>query len=465
MTELTATELNTTAFSTLPLLEAMLHNLNALGFRIMTPVQAQSLPHILENRDVIAQAKTGSGKTVAFGIGALNKLDVRKHGVQSLILCPTRELADQVANELRRLARFTDNIKVLTLCGGTAFRPQVASLRHDAHIVVGTPGRILKHLDTGSLYLDVLETLVIDEAHRMLDMGFIDEINRVIHYVPRNRQTLLFSATYPEEILRLSTSIQKNAVNIQTIAVESANEITEYFYDVAPHEKLSTLIKVIARHRPKNVIVFSNTKVQSREIAEDLQRQSIHALAIHGDLEQYERTDVLVQFANHSCSVMVATDVAARGLDIKELGMVVNYDMPHDQATYTHRIGRTGRAGEEGLAVTLYTSKQAHYADEYRNDSRIFDGVESLAKIDGFTPKAPNATLVIEGGKKEKIRPGDILGALTGDAGFAGKHVGKINIYDRQSYVAIDRGQIDKVHAWLKSGKIKGRRFPVWILK
>lgn len=458
--------MNKTDFSTLPLSKSMLDNLTELGFTQMTPVQAQGLPPILKNRDVIAQAKTGSGKTVAFGIGALNKLDVHKHGVQSLVLCPTRELADQVATELRRLARFTNNIKVLTLCGGVAFRPQAASLRHDAHIVVGTPGRILKHLRTGSLVLDALDTLVIDEAHRMLDMGFIDEIDRVIDYTPRNRQTLLFSATYPDEIMALSASIQRDAVNVKTILSESPNKIAEYFYNAAPSEKLDTLISLMAHHQPDNVIVFSNTKVQAREIAADLQQQGVDAQAMHGDLEQYERTDVLVQFANHSCAVMVATDVAARGIDIKELGMVVNYDMPHDMATYTHRIGRTGRAGKEGVAVTLYSNRQTSYIDEYRNETRIFDAeLPTLSAPTKFRLKAPNSTLVIEGGKKDKLRPGDILGALTGDVGIEGKYVGKIDIRDRQSYVAIDRSLIDKVFTWLKTGKIKGRKFSVWVLK
>lgn len=465
-TELNKTELNKTDFSTLSLSKPMLDNLSELGFTQMTPIQTQSLPPILENRDVIAQAKTGSGKTVAFGIGTLNKLDVQKHGVQSLVLCPTRELADQVAVELRRLARFTSNIKVLTLCGGVAFRPQAASLRHDAHIVVGTPGRILKHLRTGSLVLDALDTLVIDEAHRMLDMGFIDEIDRVIDYTPHKRQTLLFSATYPDEILALSGSIQHDAVTIKTIETESPNKIVEYFYNTSPSEKMDTLIKLLAHHQPDNAIVFSNTKVQARNIATDLQTQGVDAQAMHGDLEQYERTDVLVQFANRSCAVMVATDVAARGIDIKELSMVINYDMPHDMATYTHRIGRTGRAGKEGIAVTFYSNRQASYIDEYRNETRIFEhDMSALSVPKKFRLKAPNSTLVIEGGKKDKLRPGDILGALTGDVGIEGKYVGKIDIRDRQSYVAIDRSLTDKVHTWLKSGKIKGRKFSVWLLE
>jgi ATP-dependent RNA helicase DbpA len=455
--------MNDFTFSSLPLSKAMLHNLNEIGFKAMTPVQAESLPHILKNCDVIAQAKTGSGKTAAFGIGVLNKLDVKKFRVQSLVLCPTRELADQVAKELRRLAQATHNVKILTLCGGVPFGPQYGSLLHGAHIIVGTPGRVLKHLDKGYLSLKDLDTLVLDEADRMLDMGFIAEIDRVIVHAPEKRQTLLFSATFPEKIMELSSSIQKNALNIQTISGECANKITEYFYEVAPKEKISMLVKIIAHHKPQNVLVFCNTKLLSQDVADELFEVGIDALSIHGDLEQYERTDVLVRFANKSCSVLVATDVAARGLDIKELGMVVNFDIPQDEATYTHRIGRTGRAGKEGLAVTLFTNRQLPGMEYYRNEVRRFDNVDTLDEVEYFTLTPPNVTIVLEGGKKDKMRPGDILGALTGDAGIEGKYVGKIDIYERQSYVALERSVAQKAYSYLKNGKIKGRTFPVWV--
>lgn len=457
--------LNTSDFSTLPLSAAMVQNLHELGFVNMTPIQAQSLPAILQGRDLIAQAKTGSGKTVAFGIGALHKLDLDTQVVQSIVLCPTRELADQVANELRRLARFTTNIKVLTLCGGRPSRPQRASLLHGAHVVVGTPGRILQHLQSGSLTLETINTLVLDEAHRMLDMGFIDQIEQIVAYAPTNRQTLLFSATYPEEILTLSRNIQRDAVNVQTITVEEPNPIAEYFYMVAPWEKLDTLVNVLAHHRPDNAIVFTTMKVDAQELAAALRARSIHALALHGDLEQYERTDVLTQFVNHSCSIMVATDVAARGLDIEALGMVINYDMPQDDTTYTHRIGRTGRAGETGFAVTFYTNRETRDVDRYRMEPRIFAELDSLMESPHFKLEAPNATLVIEAGRKAKLRPGDILGALTGAAGLPADAVGKIDIYDQQSYVAIARSWVDRAHANLKRGKIKRRSYPVWILK
>jgi ATP-dependent RNA helicase DbpA len=442
----------------------MLHNLNELGFSEMTPVQAESLPHILNNEDVIAEAKTGSGKTVAFGIGALNKLNVKKFKVQSLVLCPTRELADQVAKEIRQLARTIHNVKILTLCGGVAFGPQLGSLRHEAHIVVGTPGRVLKHLDQGSLLLNDLELLILDEADRMLDMGFIDDIERIISYAPKRRQTLLFSATYPEEISSLSASIQEKAVSIKTTSSEVANKITEYFYESTPDEKLSALNRILCHYGPKNVIVFTNMKSQAQEISDHLRHNDIDALAIHGDLEQYQRNDVLIQFENESCSVLVATDVAARGLDIKDLAMVVNYDLPHDEVIYTHRIGRTGRAGEKGVSVTLYCSWDARKMESYQNDTRLFKDISELSENKNFRMVPPNITLVIEGGKKDKVRPGDILGALTGETGISGKLVGKIAVYDRQSYVAIERSMIEEAHALIQSGKIKGRKFSAWIL-
>jgi ATP-independent RNA helicase DbpA len=450
-------------FSNLPLSQEMTQNLDTLGYKTMTAIQAQALPIILEGKDVIAEAKTGSGKTAAFGIGLLHKLDVKKFRVQSLVLCPTRELADQVAKELRRIARFKHNIKILILCGGESFGKQVGSLSHQAHIIVGTPGRVLKHLNKASLNLENLETLVLDEADRMLDMGFIEEIQSVLEFAPKQRQTLLFSATYDDEIVNISKSFQKDAVSVKTVSTEIKNKIQERFYQT--NNKLETLIKIFANYKPENVIVFTNTKQEAKDLAENLQKNKIDALAIHGDLEQYERNDVLVQFANKSCPILVATDVAARGIDIKELSMVVNYDLPHTTETYTHRIGRTGRAGADGIALTLYEAYELEKVqEEYKNASREFLDAQSLKVQAGFEMKPQYITLVIEGGKKDKLRAGDLLGALTGDAGLAGSDIGKIDIYDRQAYVAISRPLIKEAHAQLQKGKIKGKKFSVWIL-
>ena len=449
-----------TKFSNLSLSQEMIANLDSIGYTQMTPVQAETLPLILEGKDVIAQAKTGSGKTAAFGIGLLQKLQVKKFRVQALVLCPTRELADQVAKELRNIAKFAHNIKILTLCGGAAFGPQLGSLRHGAHIIVGTPGRILKHLKKETLSLENLETLVLDEADRMLDMGFIEEIDKVLEYAPKSRQTLLFSATYTNEITFISDRIQRDAVSVKTVSTEVANKIEEHFYEAS--NKTDTLIKIFSTFKPENIIVFTNTKIEAKELAENLAKNKIDALAIHGDLEQYERNDVLVQFANKSCPVLIATDVAARGLDIKELSMVVNYDLPHGFETYTHRIGRTGRAGADGIAITLYSAGED--VEEYESEARIFENASVLKKSNSFEMKPQNVTLVIEGGKKDKIRAGDLLGALTGDAGLAGSSIGKIDIYDRQAYVAIEREFIDEAHKKLSQGKIKNKKFSVWIL-
>ena len=450
-------------FSNLALSSEMLTNLDRIGYTEMTPVQAETLPIILEGKDVIAQAKTGSGKTAAFGIGLLQKLQVKKFRVQALVLCPTRELADQVAKELRSLAKFAHNIKILTLCGGAAFGPQLGSLRHGAHIIVGTPGRILKHLNKETLNLENLETLVLDEADRMLDMGFIEEIDKVLEYAPKTRQTLLFSATYTNEITFISDRIQRDAVSVKTHTTEIANAIQERFYETT--NKADTLVKVLSTFKPENIIVFTNTKIAAKELAESLAKNKIDALAIHGDLEQYERNDVLVQFANKSCPVLIATDVAARGLDIKELSMVVNYDLPHTQETYTHRIGRTGRAGAEGIAITLYENQEIENAMEYKEVSSIqFENAETLKKSNSFEMKPQNVTLVIEGGKKDKLRAGDLLGALTANDVLKGSSIGKIDIYDRQAYVAIQREFIDTAHKLLSNSKIKNKKFSVWVL-
>lgn len=457
--------MNKTDFCTLGLSKEMLQNLSQIGYKEMTPIQSQSLPHILKGLDVIAEAKTGSGKTASFGIGVLSLLEIKKFRVQSLILCPTRELAEQVAKELRMIARFAHNIKILTLCGGVAFGPQLGSLSHGAHIVVGTPGRVLKHLKKESLSLDSLRVVVLDEADKMLDMGFSEEINEVLAFIPKEKQTLLFSATFDDEVLNISKSIQKNPLHVKSASAEVANKIIERFYEVDEDKKIETIVNIFATHKPENAMIFVNTKIQADEIASQLRRKKIDALAIHGDLEQYDRNDVLIQFSNRSCSVLVATDVAARGIDIKELSMVINYEIPHNTQTYTHRIGRTGRAGAEGLAFTMFSPREAEKAYEFKSEHRFFEDVKELKKVAGFEMKPVNITLVIEGGKKEKVRAGDILGALTGDVGLKSQSIGKIDIYDRQSFVAIERSKIDEAYEKLKNSKIKGKKFSIWVLE
>jgi ATP-independent RNA helicase DbpA len=430
----------------------------------MTPIQAHSLPLILAGKDVIAKAKTGSGKTAAFGIGLLTGMETGSSRVQALVLCPTRELADQVGKELRRLARFTDNITVLTLCGGVPFGPQLGSLEHGAHVVVGTPGRLLDHLRRGSLDLSFLRTLVLDEADRMLDMGFQDEISALIAAAPEKRQTLLFSATYPEEIAAMSAAIQHEPVEVSVDEAHEAGVIEQLLFEVESSGRTAAVVRLLDHYRPESALVFCNTKVECQEVADALIKQGFSALAIHGDLEQRERDQVLVRFANKSVSVLVGTDVAARGLDIKELSAVINYELPRDPEIHIHRIGRTGRAGEQGLALSLATAQETRrvQAIEDAQGAVITRGdLESLMAGTGRPPLPPMVTLCIDGGRKNKLRPSDLLGALTGEDGIAGSEVGKINVLEFQTYVAIARSSAGQALTCLGKNKIKGRFYKV----
>ncbi|WP_236408764.1 ATP-dependent RNA helicase DbpA [Pseudomonas sp. S36] len=445
----------------------MLANLDALGYASMTPIQAQSLPVILKGKDLIAQAKTGSGKTAAFGIGLLNPINPRYFGCQALVLCPTRELADQVAKELRRLARAEDNIKILTLCGGVSLGPQIASLEHGAHIIVGTPGRIQQHLDKGTLVLSGLNTLVLDEADRMLDMGFFDAIASIIGKTPARRQTLLFSATYPAGIKQLAAEFMRDPQQVKVESLHTDNQIEQRFIEIDPQQRLEAVTRVLGHYRPQSCVAFCFTKQQCEDVVAHLTAKGIVAQALHGDLEQRDRDQVLTMFANRSSSVLVATDVAARGLDIDGLDMVINVELARDAEIHVHRVGRTGRAGEKGIAVSLVAPAEGHRAqaiEALQNSPLRWDPLDSL-KNKGGEPLLPvMSTLCIAAGRKDKLRPGDILGALTGDAGIPGKQVGKIAIFDFQAFVAVERALAKQAMQRLNSGKIKGRSLKVRIL-
>lgn len=453
-----------TAFSSLAVRPELLANIQTLGYEAMTPVQAKCLPVLLDNQDLLAQAKTGSGKTAAFAIALLNKLESTNYQTQALVLCPTRELADQVGNEIRRLARTIPNTKILTLCGGKPMGTQLASLERDPHIVVGTPGRILKHLNKGTLVLDNLKTLVLDEADRMLDMGFLEDIMFIIDFVPSHRQTLLFSATYPDEIQRISNAVQSNPVDIRIETSHHNEQIKQVFYEVGKDEKTKTLISLLKHYQPESSLVFCNQKLQCQQLADELKQSGFHALALHGDLEQFERDQVLVQFANNSTSILIATDVAARGLDIKELAAVINFDITHDPEIHIHRIGRTGRAGSEGLAISLFTPSEQFRIDaieEYQDSPANIEKISTLKSPENFKLYPPMVTLFVNAGRKDKIRPGDLLGALTADGGLPGKRIGKINIFDKIAYVAVEQAVAKQALNILGDGKIKGRKFRV----
>jgi len=457
--------LSHSAFSTLNLHPDLLKNITSLGYAGMTPIQAQSLPHILAGRDIIAQGQTGSGKTAAFGLGLLQKLEVKRFRIQSLVLCPTRELADQVAKEIRRLGRAIHNIKVLTICGGMPFGPQVGSLEHGAHIIVGTPGRILDHLGRGTLKLKDVNMLVLDEADRMLDMGFQDALDSIIDQTPDKRQTMLFSATFPEQIQSIAKRIMCEPEMVQVASTHDQTSIRQHFYRVADNTQRRIALRLLLMHyRPESTLVFCNTKLETQEVADELQSFGFSALALHGDLEQRDRDQTLVQFANKSASILVATDVAARGLDIAALDAVINYHISHDSEGHVHRIGRTGRAGNRGVACSMFTEQEGYKVSLLDGDiDPVLDAepLPPLSLLDKQVMKPAMATLQIDGGKKQKLRPGDILGALTGEGGIAGKEVGKINISDNWAYVAVGRDVVKSALKKLGQGRLKGRRFRV----
>lgn len=446
--------------------EEQLNNLNELGYQTMTPVQAATLPAILAGKDVRAQAKTGSGKTAAFGLGLLQHIDASQFMTQSLVLCPTRELADQVATALRKLARYMPNIKVLTLCGGLPFSVQRDSLTHAPHIIVATPGRLLDHLKKETVSLDALQTLVLDEADRMLDMGFADALDEVIAWAPQTRQTLLFSATWPAEIAAISRRIQRDPLTIEIDTVDELPAVEQRFYDVSRQNKIGLLQTLLSQHQPASCVVFCNTKKDCQAVFDALSDSNQSVLALHGDMEQRDRDQTLVRFANGSSRVLVATDVAARGLDIKALEMVINYELSWDPEVHVHRIGRTARAGERGLAISFCAPEEAQRANALEEMLNVkLDWQPAPGGVRIAPLEAAMATLCIDGGKKAKMRPGDILGALTGELGLDGADIGKIDIHPIHAYVAV-RQSVAR-HAWkqLQQGKIKGKSVKVRLLK
>ncbi|CAM3766903.1 ATP-dependent RNA helicase DbpA [Rheinheimera salexigens] len=448
------------SFSTLNIPTALLTNLTDLGYTEMTEIQAEALPAVLAGKDVIAKAKTGSGKTATFGLGILAKLDVKYFRVQSLVLCPTRELADQVAAELRKLARNIHNIKILTLCGGVPLGPQIGSLEHGAHIIVGTPGRIIDHLDKGRLKLDDLTTLVLDEADRMLEMGFQADLDTIMSKAPSQRQTLLFSATYPAAIAKLSQRLLKDPVEV-TIAHQHDNSIIDqqFFQVNDQRSRLTALYNLLLHYQGQSSIVFCNTKRETQDVADALHQYGFSVLALHGDMEQKDRDQTLVQFANGSACVLVATDVAARGLDISSVDAIFNYQLAHDADTHIHRIGRTGRAGETGMALSLFTASDAGKLPPIEDGLGITIVASELPALNNqLQPAKPvMVTLQLDAGKKHKIRAGDIVGALTASKQLTNDDLGKIQLHDIWSFVAVKRSAVKLALQLIQQGKIKAK--------
>ena len=454
------------SFSELPLSEALLAVVAELGFEQLTPVQAQAIPILLEGKDLVGQSRTGSGKTAAFTLPILQRIDLTRREIGALVLCPTRELSAQVAREIRRLGRRHAGLSVLVLAGGEPVGRQRGALEKGVHIVVGTPGRVLDHLRRRSLKVHRVATVVLDEADRMLDMGFTEDMDAILRALPPNRQTVFFSATYPNTIAELCQKHQKSPVFVRVESEpEQAPEITQLVVNAEQDQKLIALRWVLGAHVHESALVFANLKATVADIARQLSEAGVSADSLHGDLEQYDRDRVLAKFRNGSTRVLVATDVAARGIDIESLDLVVNFDLPSQPEVYVHRIGRTGRAGRVGLAVSLRTSREDHKlaAIEELTGQHL-----TPTTRDGEAPRAPlqrdakMATLRISGGRKEKVRPGDILGALTGEAGgLDASDVGKIEIHDHFSYVAVSKHVSRAAQQSLSEGRIKGRRFQI----
>ncbi len=462
------------SFASLNLKPELQSSIKALGYTEMTAIQEKSLPMMLSKQDVIAQAETGSGKTVAFALAALQHLDKNKPAgkvltTQTLVLCPTRELADQVAKEIRVLARTLGNIKVLTLCGGVPVRGQVSSLAFGAHIIVGTPGRIQDHLKRETLQLKHINTLVLDEADRMLDMGFQQAIADINQHTPAQKQTLLFSATYSGKVKTIAKKMMQNPKVIKVESIHDSSTISQHFFELQNDtQRLDALKRILLTYAPESAVVFCNTKRDAQDVTDTLVAEGFSALDLTGDLEQRDRDQTLIQFANKSISVLVATDVAARGLDIDNLDLVVNYHLAHDPESHIHRIGRTGRAGSKGTACSLFTPNEGHQIALFEDILKQPIQAESLPPESVLTQKPKPATyqtLQIGGGKKQKLRAGDILGALTSEGGIAGKQVGKINIGDNWSYVAIQSDVLNVAMQKLSNGKLKGKTFRVRLLK
>jgi ATP-dependent RNA helicase DbpA len=494
------------AFASLGLAETLVEGISSLGFSAMTAVQSQALPGILAGEDLLVEAEPGSGKTLTFGLGmlaaTLPHLPPAPAQVRALAVCPTRELAEQVAGEVRKLARRTPNVKVLMLCGGVPFAPQRGSLSQGAHVVVGTPGRLEEHLRKGSLSLERLEVLVLDEADRMLSMGFAPQIESVVRHAPRDRQTLLFSATLPASIGELSRAYQRSP---RRISVASAGvlgpsveplqaepdaapnplaagvaaspgeprpdaapgapaslvgPLEQRFYRVPVARRVETLARWLLVELPSSALVFCNTRAECAEVAKELGRLGWAAAAIHGEMSQRERTHVMRLFAAGSCTVLAATDVAARGWDIGGLAAVVNLGLSSELNVHRHRVGRTGRAGQPGLAVHFVAEDELGILaalERAHGFTAVFSPLPEAAVSSPVPPPAAMVTLLLSAGKNKKLRPGDILGALTAGGTVRGEDVGAINIDDSAAYVAVRAGVAEAAIAQLEAAPVKGR--------
>lgn len=439
----------------------LLHIIKTLGFTTMSEIQEKSIKPILKGADILAQSKTGSGKTLAFGLPCIMRTDTSNYKPQTMIITPTRELADQIAVELRKLAAYKPNLKILTLYGGVPLRAQADSISKGAHILIGTPGRIQDHLAKETLTLKNINTLVLDEADRMLDMGFYDEIVKINSNMSGNKQTLLFSATFPPNIEKLAKALLKQPLTIKVDTIIASTKIDEIVYETT--DKFKTLTALIQSYKPDSLLIFCNTKAEVITLTDTLINRGHSVIDIHGDLDQRDRNESVIAFSNGSKRILVATDVASRGLDIKNIALVINYDLPFEKEVYTHRIGRTGRADTTGIALSLFSPKDSQKCAYITSQAK--KGEMKDLRVDAkFKMQSDFDTLCLNGGKKTKLRAGDILGTFCKEIGINNEDIGKITITDTKSYIALHYTVVDKVLKSLKKVKIKKKKYIAWVL-
>ena len=509
--------------------ERIIRAVTEIGYEEMTPIQQSAIPALLEGRDIIGQAQTGTGKTAAFGIPLVQMIDPEDERVQAIVLCPTRELAIQAADELRRYAKYLPGVKVLPVYGGQDIEKQIRSLRGKVSIVVGTPGRVMDHMRRKTVKFDNINMVILDEADEMLDMGFREDMETILTDTPQDRQTVMFSATMPKAIMDIARNFQKDAKVIKVVRKElTVSNIEQFYYEVRPKNKTEVLCRLIDIYNPRLSVVFCNTKRQVDELISELKGRGYFADGIHGDMKQQQRDRVMDDFRSGKVDILIATDVAARGIDVDDVDMVFNYDIPQDEEYYVHRIGRTGRAGRSGMALSFISGKEVYKLkdierycktkilakpvpslDDVKNTKvdNMFEKIKQTIEEGGLTDMvnlveehvnqeeytsmdmaaallkmligdtleredevenfhfdidkddSRMVRLFINIGKKDKIKPSNILGAIAGESGMPGKLVGAIDMMDNYTFVDVPAIHAEKVlKAMNDNVQIKGRR-------
>lgn len=516
-------------FEELNIDERILRAIEDMGFEETSPIQTQAIPAVCEGIDVVGQAQTGTGKTAAYTIPMLMKINPQIKKPQAIVLCPTRELAVQVAEEIRKLAKYMSDIKVLPVYGGQEIVRQIKSLKTGVQIIVGTPGRVMDHMRRKTVKFDNINMVILDEADEMLDMGFREDMETILTDTPQDRQTVMFSATMPKAIMDIARNFQKDAKVIKVVRKElTVSNIEQFYYEVRPKNKTEVLCRLIDIYNPRLSVVFCNTKRQVDELISELKGRGYFADGIHGDMKQQQRDRVMDDFRSGKVDILIATDVAARGIDVDDVDMVFNYDIPQDEEYYVHRIGRTGRAGRSGMALSFISGKEVYKLkdierycktkilakpvpslDDVKNTKvdNMFEKIKQTIEEGGLTDMvnlveehvnqeeytsmdmaaallkmligdtleredevenfhfdidkddSRMVRLFINIGKKDKIKPSNILGAIAGESGMPGKLVGAIDMMDNYTFVDVPAIHAEKVlKAMNDNVQIKGRR-------